>query len=250
VPHFSSHGVDIAYRDIGAGDPILLIHGFASNTQVNWVFTSWTETLAGDGRRVIAMDVRGHGASGKLYQPSDYRPAVMAADGESLLDHLAVARADVMGYSMGARIAARLAIDHPDRVRSLIIGGMGMNLVAGMADQEEIAAALESESDTAALGDAGRAYRAFAVRTGGDLKALAACMRGQRVTIPAAELAGIRAPALVAVGSEDSVAGSPAALAALIPGGRAFVIPGRDHMSATGDKRFKAAVLDFLRRRP
>jgi hypothetical protein len=81
------------------------------------------------------------------------------------------------------------------------------------------------------------------------LKALAACMRGSRQTLPREQVAGIRVPVLVAVGTEDKVAGSAQELAVLIPGARALDIPDRDHMLAVGDKVFKASVLDFLNQR-
>ena len=248
--HFSSHGIDIAFRGTGAGEPILLIHGFASNSVVNWYSTGWVSALVDDGRRVIAMDVRGHGGSAKLHDPAAYRPPLMAGDAANLLDHLAIPQADVMGYSMGGRIAACLALERPDLVRALVIGGMGRNLVDGVGGEDEIAAALEAPAGVPIADAVARNYRAFAERTGGDLKALAACMRGQREMIAAERLAHIRAPVLVAVGSDDATAGSAAGLAALISGAEAFDIAGRDHMRATGDNRFKAAVLDFLRRRP
>ncbi len=146
MQHFSSDGVDIAYRDEGAGDPILLIHGFASNSAVNWRSTSWTDTLAKAGRRTIAMDVRGHGESAKLHEPAAYRLAVMAGDAANLIDHLKLGRADVMGYSMGGRIATVLALEHPGKVRSLIIGGMGTGMVEGIGGEDEIVAALEADS--------------------------------------------------------------------------------------------------------
>ena len=250
MQHFSSGGVDIAYRDEGAGDPILLIHGFASNSAVNWRSTSWTDTLAKAGYRTIAMDVRGHGESAKLHVPAEYRPAIMAADAANLIDHLKLGRPDVMGYSMGARIAAFLALDYPGKVRSLILGGMGSGLVHGIGGSDVIAAALEADSLADVTSDVGRSYRKFAELTRSDLGALAACMRGQREALSAARLATLAVPVLVAVGTRDTVAGSAAGLAALIPGGEALDIPGRDHMLATGDKAFKAGVLDFLARRP
>ena len=127
---FDSDGVRIAYIDVapsqGPGDPVLLIHGFASTHAVNWVNTLWVKTLTGAGHRVIAFDNRGHGQSGKLYDPAAYHSSVMAEDARRLLDHLGVGRADVMGYSMGARITAHLALQHPDRVRSALIGGIGI----------------------------------------------------------------------------------------------------------------------------
>ena len=248
MDHFSSNGIDIAYRDIGSGEPILLIHGFASNVAINWESTNWLHTLSEAGRRVIAMDVRGHGHSAKLYDAALYRPGLMAEDAANLLAHLKIPRADVMGYSMGARIAVRLALAHPGKVRTLIIGGMGMSLVAGIGGEEEIVAALEAPSIEDAVGDVGRAYRKFAEQTRSDCRALAACIIGQRESIPAAALAGIRVPVLIAVGSKDKVAGSPEALAALIPGAQVLTIPNRDHLLATGDRTYKAGVRAFLAR--
>src|SRR5262245_59092886 len=121
---FSSDGVEIAYSDEGEGDPILLIHGFASNIQANWRDTRWIKFLVDNGFRVIAIDNRGHGASQKLYDPAAYAGPAMAEDARRLLDHLGIKRADVMGYSMGARITAFLALAHPDRVRSAIFAGL------------------------------------------------------------------------------------------------------------------------------
>lgn len=246
MPRFSSDGVEIAYADTGSGPPILLVHGFGSNRAVNWQATGWVHTLTEAGRRVVAMDVRGHGRSAKLYDAADYRPSLMAADAARLLAHLEIAEADVMGYSMGGRIAATLAIEHPDVVHSLVIGGMGSALVEGIGGEEEIVVALEAPSLDDVTGDVGRAYRKFAEQTQSDRHALAACIIGQRETIAPELLAAIRAPTLVAVGEKDTVAGSASALARLIPGAEAFVIPKRDHMLATGDKAFKARVLAFL----
>jgi pimeloyl-ACP methyl ester carboxylesterase len=247
---FSHDGVEIAFLDQGAGEPIVLVHGFASNAAVNWLHPGWIAALNRGGRRVIALDNRGHGASSKLYDPAAYHSAVMAQDVRALLDHLGVARADVMGYSMGARIAAFLALAHPARVRSVVFGGLGSHLVDGAGLPESIADALEAPSLAAVTDPQGRAFRAFAEQTGSDRKALAACIRGSRQTLAPVDIAKIAMPALVAVGSKDVVAGSAQELAALLPAGEALDIPGRDHMLAVGDKVFKQGVLDFLGRRP
>ncbi len=126
---FTHDGVEIAFLDEGEGEPIVLVHGFASNKEVNWVAPGWVTTLTRAGRRVIALDNRGHGASTKLYDPAAYHSAIMAEDVRALIDHLGLPRADVMGYSMGARITAFLALAHPDRVRSAVLGGLGIRLV-------------------------------------------------------------------------------------------------------------------------
>ena len=250
LERFSSDGVEIAFLDSGEGDPILLIHGFASNHVVNWGATGWIDTLKRAGRRVIAMDVRGHGKSAKSRDPEAYRLSVMAEDAAGLLDHLDIARADVMGYSMGARITVALALAYADRMRSMILGGMGYAMVEGMRGEDAIVAALEAPSLDAVAGEPGRAYRKFAEQTGSDVLALAACMRRARETFTPEELETIRLPVLIAVGDKDGVAGSAEDLAKLIHGAEVFIIPNRDHMLATGDHRYKEAVLDFLNRRP
>jgi pimeloyl-ACP methyl ester carboxylesterase len=251
---FLSDGVPIAYIDAppkaGAGDPVLLIHGFASNHSTNWVGTQWVMALARAGYRVIAWDNRGHGRSGKLYDPAAYTSDIMADDARRLMDHLGIARADVMGYSMGARITAYLALRHPERVRAIMLGGLGIHLVEGGGLPVAIADAMEAPSLDTLTDPTQRMFRAFAEQTKSDLKALAACIRGSRQTLSRADVARIAAPTLVAVGTKDHIAGSPQELAALMPNARALDIPGRDHNLAVGDKVHKQGVLAFLAERP
>jgi pimeloyl-ACP methyl ester carboxylesterase len=249
MPVFTHDNIEIAFIDEGEGEPIVLVHGFASTKEVNWVAPGWVTTLTRAGRRVIALDNRGHGQSSKLYDPALYSTTLMAGDVRALLDHLGIARADVMGYSMGARIAAFLAVDHPGAVRSAILGGLGIRLVDGVGLPTSIADALEAPTLLDVPDQEGRMFRTFAEQTKSDLRALAACIRGSRQTLTRAQVAGIHAPVLVAVGTKDDVAGSARDLAALIPGAQTFDIPGRDHMLAVGDKTFKQSVLDFLAQR-
>jgi pimeloyl-ACP methyl ester carboxylesterase len=250
MPSFSHDGVEIAFLDQGEGEPIVLVHGFASNKEVNWVTPAWVATLTQAGRRAIALDNRGHGASTKLYEPAAYHSEIMAEDVRALLDHLGLMRADVMGYSMGARITAYLALAHPDRVRSAVLGGLGSQLVDGVGLPETLAEGLEAPSLAVVTDPTARMFRSFAEQTKSDLRALAACLRGSRQTLSRAEAARIAVPLLVAVGSNDTVAGSPEELAAIIPGAKALTIPNRDHMLAVGDKVFKSGVLEFLAQRP
>src|SRR5512146_2574459 len=112
MARFKYGDVEIAYLDEGEGEPIVLVHGFASTKEVNWVNPGWVRTLTGAGRRVIAFDNRGHGASSKLYDPTDYALPLLACDVRALLDHLGIARAYVMDYSMSARITGLLSVDH------------------------------------------------------------------------------------------------------------------------------------------
>ncbi len=243
-------GVKIAYCVAGerAGDapPVLLIHGFASNTLINWVATGWVRHLNRAGHQVVAFDNRGHGQSEKLYTPEHYAAPLMAEDARHLLDHLGLSQVDVIGYSMGARIAAFLAIRHPERVRRAVFAGMGINMVRGLGGSGPIAAALEAESLQAVRNETARSFRVFAEQTGSDLRALAACMRASRQKITPEALSTLHMPVLVAVGSRDVIGGPARGLADLLPCGRALVIEGRDHMKAVGDRHFKEEVVAFL----
>lgn len=257
---FSSDGVKLAYVDMAPtgdvstdpdyGAPIVLVHGFASNHAINWVNTQWTKTLTHAGYRVIAFDNRGHGQSEKLYDPAAYSSQIMAEDVARLMDHLGIQQADIMGYSMGARISAHLAQARPDRVRSLLMGGLGIHLIEGVGLPLGIADAMEAPSADGLTDPMQRMFRLFAEATKSDLGALAACIRGSRQTMTQADVAQICVPTLVSVGTNDPVGGAAAPLAALFPNGRAFDIVGRDHNLAVGDRTHKAAVLDFLRERP
>jgi pimeloyl-ACP methyl ester carboxylesterase len=247
---FNSNGVHIAFTDEGEGDPILLIHGFASSVKDNWSDPSWVGFLTQNRFRVVAIDNRGHGESEKLYDPTAYTAPLMAEDARGLLDHLGIARADVMGYSMGARITAFLALKHADRVRSAIFAGLGGNMVRPMAGTGPIAHALEAESIDDVTNPTARTFRAFAEKTGSDLKALAACIRGARDPLTREAVATLARPVLVVTGSEDVIGGKAEELAALIPGAEALTVPRRDHMRTVGDRVYKDGVLAFLRRRP
>ena len=247
MPVFHHGAVELACLDEGQGEPIVLVHGFGSSKQVNWVQPSWLTTLKGAGRRVIAFDNRGHGQSTKLYDPAEYHTTKMAEDVRALLDHLGVPRADVMGYSMGARIAAFFALAYPDRVRSVVLGGLGSHLIDGVGLPESIAEALEAPSLDDVADPQGRMFRAFADQTRSDRRALAASIRGSRQVLSREQAASIRTPTLIAVGTKDPIAGSAEGLAAVMPNARALPIPDRDHMLAVGHKVFKAGVLQFLR---
>lgn len=250
MPTFRNGDVEIAYLDEGEGDPIVLVHGFASNKEVNWVMPGWTATLKRDGRRVIALDNRGHGQSTKLYEVASYHTDLMASDVAALIEHLKLGQADVMGYSLGSRISAVLASHRPQLVRSVILGGAGIRLIDNAGLRSKVAEALEAPSLDAVTDPMGKRFRAFAEQTRSDLRALAACLRGSRQPVRREDITGVRAPALVAVGTKDDIAGSPHELAALMPNACAIDIPDRDHMVAVGDKVFKAEAIRFLHERP
>jgi pimeloyl-ACP methyl ester carboxylesterase len=250
MPSFHNGAVEIAYLDEGEGDPILLVHGFASSKNVNWVYPAWVSELKKNGRRVIGLDLRGHGDSSKLYEPEQYSIEILASDVIALMDHLKLERADIMGYSLGSRITAVLARSQPKRLRSAILGGIGIGLIEGGGPGENVAAALEAPSLDDVTDPVGRIFRAFADQTRSDRRALAACLRGSRRLMTREEAAGITVPVLIAVGTSDEIAGSAEALGKIIPGSQVLNIPNRDHMRAVGDKVYKGGVLEFLSRRP
>src|ERR1700751_4490406 len=249
MPSFHNGAVEIAYLDEGEGDPILLVHGFASSKNVNWVYPTWVSELKKNGRRVIAFDNRGHGDSSKLYDSAAYEMGTMAGDISALMDHLRIERADVMGYSLGSRVGGGLPLGEPQRLRSGILGGIGIGLIEGGGPGENVAQALEAPSLDDVTDPVGRTFRAFADQTRSDRLALAACLRGSRGLMTKEEAAAISVPVLIAVGTTDEVAGSAEALGEVIPGSEVLDIPGRDHMRAVGDKVYKTGVLDFLSRR-
>lgn len=245
---FLNDGLEIAYLDAGDpdGPPVLLVHGFASTAHVNWVYPGWLKALGDAGYRVVAFDNRGHGRSGKPHDPEAYHPPMMAGDARALLDHLGIETAHVMGYSMGARITAFLMLSDLDRIRSAVFGGLGIGMVDGVGDWDPIAEALLADDPETITDARGRMFRTFADQTESDRVALAACIRTSRTLVSREELARLDRPVLIGVGTRDDIAGSPDALAALMPDARALDIPRRDHMLAVGDKVFKAAVLEFL----
>jgi pimeloyl-ACP methyl ester carboxylesterase len=230
-----------------SGQTVLLIHGFASSMAVNWIAPGWVAELTRAGHRVVAFDNRGHGGSSRSYDPADYTPRRMAGDAAALLAHLGLSRAHVMGYSMGARIAVFLALEHPETVASLILGGLGSGMIDGVGDWDPIAAALLAEDPAALTSPRARMFRAFADQTRSDRRALAACIETSRELVTPEQARSIAQPALVAVGTKDDIAGAPEPLAELLPKGEAFAIKGRDHMLAVGDRSFKRRVVEFIR---
>jgi pimeloyl-ACP methyl ester carboxylesterase len=250
MPFFSHDGFELSYLDRGQGEPILLIHGFASSILVNWVNPGWVKTLEDAGYRVIAFDHRGHGLSSKSYDEADYAPEKMASDAVALLNELGIYRAHVFGFSMGARVAAFMGLEYPERAATLIFGGLGIGLVEGVGEWDPIGDALLADDPAKITHPRGKMFRAFADQTKSDRRALAACIRPSRRELTPAQVRQIHQPVLVAVGTKDDIGGAAAPLAKLLPAGEAFDIEGRDHMLSVGDRTFKARALKFLQEHP
>jgi len=242
----SFDGLEIAYTTFGRGPEVLLLHGFASDLVGNWVRPGIVTALVESGRRVIAYDARGHGASGKPHEVDAYEHNAMVRDAQALLDRLAITAIDVVGYSMGAIVSSRL-VPHEPRTRSLVLGGVGGRLARGRLPEvrARTAAALEARAANPGARPVDRAFRRFAERSGNDLAALAAVQRAAAAGTPG-DLGAIRVPTLVVAGADDRLAGPPHELAALIPGAQAAVIAG-NHLSAVADP-LAAAIVGFLAR--
>lgn len=242
---FDSAGVRLAYDDVGEGRAVILLHGFASSRAVNWRSVNWYDTLTSQGYRAIALDLRGHGESEKLYDPQAYLPAEMGGDVIRLMDHLGIERAEIIGYSMGARVVLSVLKRYPDRLRHAVLAGVGENLLGGM-NGETIARALELDNPDAVADPVAREFRAFADRQKGDRKALAACMRGYREPVDRDALARTGIPVLFIVGGDDTLIGRPHALSDINPKAELVIIPDRDHLNVVSDEGFKEAILSFL----
>ncbi len=250
MPSFQHDNIDIAYLDEGEGEPIVLVHGFASNKEINWVLPGWTAALKRAGRRVIALDNRGHGLSSKPHDPAAYDMASMAGDTLALLDHLKIKQADYLGYSMGGRIGMYLALNHADRIRSSSLGGIGASIITGPGRREQIVEALEANSAADITDPVAKSFRIFAEQTKSDLKALIACMNGLRVQFTEKELGSNQVPMLIVRGGDDDdIAGPAAEIARMIPGCQYVEIPHRNHMTVVGDRAFKESVIAFLEQR-
>ena len=189
MPSVKLSAAEISYLDEAASNqghenggeyPILLVHGFSSSIKDNWFDTLWIKFLNDLGLRVIAFDNRGHGNSEKFYSEGDYSLDAMAGDATDLLDHLEIDKAHIMGYSMGSRIATKLALNQPERVGRLILGGNGYGMIEGTGDWTPIKEALLATSADDIKDPRAVAFRMFADKTGSDRKALAACAIGIR----------------------------------------------------------------------
>jgi pimeloyl-ACP methyl ester carboxylesterase len=244
----ASDGVTISYDDTGASDgkPVLLIHGFASNRDEGWKRTGWYAAFKRRGQRVIAPDTRGHGRSGKPHDPASYAPERRLADLIELLDHLGVVRADVVGYSMGARLALSLAITAPERIDQLVVGGIGERLLTPSPADDAMGRAMEADDPATIAEPMLQSFRQFADEQGEDRLALAAASRAASLTITPDDLFAIGVPTLVVAGARDELAGDPQGLADHIRGAKAVTIQGCDHFNAIPHALLKATVFDFL----
>lgn len=233
--HFELHGPE-------GGHPIVLVHGFASDYQLNWGGTRWQETLTKAGHRVIGLDCRGHGGSDKPHDPAAYALEMMADDVRRLLEHLEIETANYLGYSMGAKIGLQAMLDFPQRLDRAVLGGVGWG--GAFRAAEEIATALRGGPIDSPVA---KTFFDFAkARPSNDLEALAACILGPQPNPDPTALAKINKPVLVVVGDEDDIVSDVDRLIEDIPTAKLVTIAGRNHMSAVPAGEFKRAALDFF----
>ena len=249
MPTLDSSGVPIHYIDEGSGPAIVLVHGFASSIAGNWRAPGIIDALLGAGRRVVALDCRGHGESGKPHEPDAYNGTQMADDVIALMDQVGLDVADLMGYSMGGALSAALLVRRPERFRSVVLAGIGDAIVNGgllnPARTGALAEAMEAKPGETHRDATAAGFRIFAERTGNDLGALGAMQRSRRAGFDATKLADVSIPVMVLLGEGDTLVGSADKLAAAIPGAKLVKVPG-DHLTAVVQPALKAAVLAFL----
>jgi pimeloyl-ACP methyl ester carboxylesterase len=245
MPEYDSAGVRLRYVLAGpdAGPPIVLVHGYCSDYELNWVGTRWQETLTDAGRLVIGLDCRGHGGSEKPHDPAAYARPTMAGDVVRLLDHLDLAEADLLGYSMGARIGLEAVIAHPDRLRHAVLGGLGG---WGGTDRSDVIARRMRGDESVTDPAAEMFYRFAAARPVNDLEALACCILGPQPALTDEQLAAVTVPVEIVAGDQDPIARGAPELAARIPHARFVALAGRNHMNAVPARQFKDAALQFL----
>jgi pimeloyl-ACP methyl ester carboxylesterase len=245
---FQSAGWSLAFETQGVGEPVLLVHGFASSLATNWKTPGILGALAEAGFSAAALDLRGHGGSDRPHVPGAYSLDAMAGDVERFIAYLGIERPHVVGYSMGSRILLRLLTARPDLARSAVLGGIGNAIGEAIGPwREEIAEALLAPDPGEIASRTGRRFRLFAESQGNDLAALAQCIREAIEPIDTALLPRITVPVLVLAGAEDDQIADPQGLARRIPGARAEIIGNRNHMTIIGDARFRQAILGFLK---
>jgi len=244
VQHFSARdGLELAYREVGDGRPVVLLHGFLSTAAEQWLRFGHAGRLAELGHRVIMPDLRGHGASARPHDAAAYPPDVLADDGLALIESLGLTDYDLGGYSLGARTTVRMLARGAAPGRA-IVAGMGLEgIVHGSARGGQFRHILTNRG-TFPFGSAEWKTEAFLNKIGGDPVALLHVLDTAVDTTPE-QLSQLRTPTLVLVGADDERRESAQALADTLPDGSYVVIPG-DHTSALRTVELGMAIVDFL----
>ncbi|MDB5406657.1 MAG: hydrolase [Rhodospirillales bacterium] len=242
-PFRGRDGAALAYREIGEGRPVVLIHGYFSTATVNWLRYGHAAKIAARGYRVIMPDLRGHGGSAKPHDAAAYPPDVLADDGFALIEQLDLTNYDLGGYSLGGRTTVRM-LARGARPGRAIIAGMGLEGILDATGRGAVFRRILANLGTFERGSPEWMAEAFLKTVGGDPVALLHVL-DTSVDTPREALARIAVPTLVLAGVEDDDNGSAEALAAVLPNGRYAVVPG-NHMSAVTKPELGVAMAEFL----
>ncbi|MFC4033446.1 alpha/beta fold hydrolase [Streptomyces polygonati] len=236
-------GVRLAYREVGAGRPLVLLHGITGDAGL-WLRHGQAEAIAAGGHRVILPDFRGHGASARPHDAAAYPPDVLADDGFALLDHLGLDDYDLGGYSLGARIVVRMLVRGAAPGRA-VVAGQGLREVLGVGGGAgSFLRRVFAGAETFEPGSA-EERAAQGLRSSGEDPVALLHVLDSIVATPAEPLGGVQVPTLVAVGSDDERADSADQLVAALGNGTRAVLPG-DHRTAAAAPEFVAAIVNFL----
>ena len=241
----ANDGQRLAYRELGEGRPLVLIHGFFSTAYVNWVRYGHATLLAAAGFRVIMPDLRAHGDSAHPHDPSAYPRDVLTDDAFALLNHLGLEDYDLGGYSLGARTVARMLVRGAEPSRA-IIAGMGLGGIASFGERTAFFDRVFDALGHHERGSAEWRSEAFLRTVGGDPVALRLVLASS-VGASVDQLADIATATLIVLGEKDDDHGSGEALADTMPSARLQTVPG-DHMSAVANRALGTAMADFLTR--
>lgn len=246
--YLTRDGIKLAWEDHGAGPPVLLLHGFSSSFRRNWLNTGWVDLFVRSGFRVAGLDLRGHGESSRPSDPALYAPHLLTGDIAALLDHLEIAQCCLVGFSMGAGLALRCALEQPARVASVVAGGAGDGAFTGEGSTgrlEAIIQGLTVRDPSLISAEIGRRFREFAARGDNDLQALAAFMQGRPAPPPPGSFGG---PVLLVTAELDEWMSGSELVRRHFPQAEQIEIPGIRHIPLSADHRFKEAALQFLKR--
>lgn len=251
----SGDGLKVHYEVEGTGPDVILVHGFAADLEGNWRQSGVTDALR-DENRVVMIDCRGHGKSDKPKDPALYG-SKMVDDITCLLDHLGIEKTNFVGYSMGSGLCLNLLLMHPERFKSVILGGFVLpdpGADPGTQRRNVVAEALLADSMEQVTNPVGREFRRFAEAMGADLKALAAVqlgstqnaiMRDPEVIVE--RLRAVSVPLMTVVGNDDFLPGDKSRMAMMVPNGCHFQIEGKDHLTVVPDPKFRMMIRAFLK---
>lgn len=246
LDHFTaSDGVRLAYRIVGEGNArdVLLIHGLFSSSEMNWIKFGHAQKLADAGFRVILPDLRAHGSSDAPQGAEQYPDDILARDMEELIAHLGLADYDLGGFSLGARTSVRLVL-RGAKPRRLILGGMGLEGLAGWSDRKTFFLDAIAAFDTAKRGSPYFMAVQF-MKTMKIDRAAAKLLLATFTDTEAGELARVTPPTLVVCGTEDEDNGSAQKLVAVLPDATYAPVPGT-HMSSVAEGAMGDAMVGFL----